>query len=295
MRFLFVDRILELSPHVVRGLKHVSSDDFFLTLDDEGKPCFTPSLIGESIGQLAAWSIMAHNNFSARPVAGVVARACMHRPVHLGETLWLEAVIESVDEVAISYRGNAWVGEQLVFAIDGALGPLLPMIDFIQVDEVQRQFNEIYRPGLWPALRTVVKSSISIEHNSHNSYSMVYDKIINSMPGVSLVAEKYISRSAPYFPDHFPHKPVLPMTVLLECNLNLAREFIRQAGYSQAYQICELRRIKMSEFVRPGDIVVTVVGLKSYQDDQLILSFRSEVDGKRVCVVDVVMVVKGSD
>ena len=51
-------------------------------------------------------------------------------------------------------------------------------------------------------------------------------------PGISLIAEKRVTRAAPYFPDHFPNKPVLPMTVLLECKLNLAREFIARAGYA---------------------------------------------------------------
>ena len=83
------------------------------------------------------------------------------------------------------------------------------------------------------------------------------------------------------------------MTVLLECKLNLAREFVARAGYKNHYLIKELRKIKMNEFVLPGDVLVCDVKVKQHTEDELVLTFRSEVDGKRVCVVDVVLISKG--
>ncbi|WP_028388542.1 hydroxymyristoyl-ACP dehydratase [Legionella fairfieldensis] len=298
MRFLFVDRILELVPNkLIRGLKHITSEDVYLCYDETGKPCFIPSLIGETLGQLAAWNVMVVNDFTLRPVAGVVASARLHRPAYVGETLLLESVIEVLDERAVQYRSVAHVQGEVVFTIDGALGPLLPMDDFINEQEVRSQFAEINRPGDWPQdLRATTQDyELIIQPESFARVSMFsFDRILAFQPGCSLIAEKCITRAAPYFPDHFPNKPVLPMTVLLECKLNLAREFLARSALEFHYQISELRKIKMSEFVYPGDVITCYVKVKQRDAQQLILSYRSEVDGKRVCVLDIVMIAQGN-
>jgi 3-hydroxymyristoyl/3-hydroxydecanoyl-(acyl carrier protein) dehydratase len=296
MRFLFVDRILQLSPgKLARGLKHVTREDAYLCSDDSGRLCFVPSLIGETLGQLAAWSVMAANNFSLRPVAGVVASAHLYRPAYVGETLLLESVIESLDEKAVQYHSIARIGNEIIFSIEGALGPLLPMQDFINSELIRSQFKEINRPGDWPPLNEI---ELNLEIGDKGTSAMVaapmlFDRILNSEPGLSLIAEKRITRAASYFPDHFPNKPVLPLTVLLESKLNLAREFLDRASLTQCYQVSELRKIKMNEFVYPGDVLVCQVKVKQQDERQLVLSYRSEVEGKRVCVLEVVMIAKG--
>ena len=297
MRFLFVDRILELSPtKFVRGIKHITRDDAYLCHDERGALCFIPSLIGEALGQLAAWNVMVSNDFTRRPVAGLASSAHLYRPAYVGETLLLESFIDSLDETAVQYHSIARVAVEVVFTIDGALGPLLPMADFIDPIEVRRQFTEIDRPGdcssasLPPAENA---SSIEIETTSPRVAPMLFDRILSSEPGVRLCAEKRVTRAAPYFPDHFPNKPVLPMTVLLECKLNLAREFIARASFAKQYQVSEMRNIKMNGFVSPGEVVVSSLTVKRHDADALILSYRSEVGGKRVCVLDLVLTARG--
>jgi 3-hydroxymyristoyl/3-hydroxydecanoyl-(acyl carrier protein) dehydratase len=265
----------------------VTCDDFFLHMDNSGKVSFIPSLIGETLGQLAAWNVMVSNNFTARPVAGVVSKACFHRSVHPGETLYLESTIDSLDEHAVNYHSEAFVGEESVFTIEHALGPLLQMNDFIDSEEVKRQFQEINRPGVWEKEQPI--SSIFKPGSNFTSRSFEFDRIIESHPGLSLRAEKKISRSAAYFSDHFPRKPVLPLTVLLECKINLARYFLKISPFSVYYHIFEMRKIKMNEFVYPGDVIQCHLNVKTHNEDELVLSFRSEVNNKRVCVLEIVL------
>ncbi|CEK09477.1 hotdog family protein [Legionella hackeliae] len=293
MRFLFVDRILQLSPgESIRGIKHITQDDAYLCYDETGKRCFIPSLIGETLGQLAAWNVMSFNGFTLRPVAGVVASARIYRSAYVGETLELESFIERLDDTAVQYHSVARIRNEIVFEVDGALGPLLPMEEFIDVEEVRRQFHEINRPGNWSQSAGSPWQIMTTEVIPPIP-ALSFDRIVALEPGVSLIAEKNVTRAAPYFPDHFPRKPVLPMTVLLECKLNLAREFLAQSKFNTAYQISELRKIKMNDFIHPGDTVTCHVKVKQQDDSQLILSYRSEVEGKRVCVLELVMTARG--
>ena len=297
MRFLFVDRIVESIPgQLSRGIKHISQDDTFLTVDEEGRSCFTPSLIGETLGQLAAWNVMHYLEFTYRPVAGIVAAASMHRPAYVGETLLLESFIERIEDAAMQYHSIARIGDEPVFSLEGALGPLLPMDDFIDSDQVKQQFSEINRPGDWSTVSTGSISLLNSELMANEQLpllSMTFDRIYSCDPKVSLIAEKRITRAALYFADHFPKKPVLPLTVLLECKLNLAREFVARSGYPLSYRVFEFRKIKMNEFVYPGDILKCYVTVKKQTEEELILAFRSEVLGKRVCIVDVVLIPRG--
>lgn len=289
MRFLFVDRVLELVPgKYIRGIKHITRDDPYLCQDGQNKLYFVPSLMGEALGQLAAWNIMVSNDFTLRPVAGLAICARLHRPAYVGETLLLESFIDRLDDAAVQYHSIARVADEVVFTLDGAIGPLLPMEDFIDRNVVRQQFAEIDRPGDWPCAMTST-TELDVESTIRVA-PMLFDRILSSEPGVSLCAEKRITRAAPYFPDHFPNKPVLPLTVLLECKLNLAKEFVSRAGFAKPYRVKEMRKIKMGEFVHPGDVLVCSISIKRHDDEQLVLTYRTEVEGRRVCVLDMVMI-----
>lgn len=288
---------MQLSPgDSIQGLKHVTYDDPYLQQNEQGQYTFIPSLIGECLGQLAAWNVMFSNGFTKRPVAGLASSARVYRPVYVGETILLDSTIDSMDDVAMQYHSVAYVGNDVVFTLDGALGPLLPLEDFIDPVLVRRQFMEINRPGDWSGLKKVMPlppMEEKLPHSLHLAPPMMFDRILSNEPGVHLSAEKRITRAAAYFPDHFPNKPVLPLTVLLQCKMNLAYEFVARAGFSKRYHVSELRKIKMKDFVSLGDVLVSTVNVKSHDADSLVLTFCTEVDGKRVCVLDLIMTVKG--
>lgn len=295
MRFLFVDRILEDLPGShIRGIKHISWEDPWLYHHPAQGACFIPAFIGETLGQLAAWSVMASKDFRQRPVAGVVALACLHAPAPVGATLQLEAFIDRLDDEAVQYRAEARIDDLPVFTLEGAIGPLLPMNTFIASSTVQRQYQDIFRPDPAYQLPARHEDAQLLPPACLPAFPVLqFDTLLHSQPGVSLTAEKNITRAAGYFDDHFPRNPVLPMTVLLACLSNLAETFVRIAGFSTHYRVSELRKIKMNTFVRPGDRVICQVHIKHHDASALILHFRNEVDGNRVCVVDIVLMPQG--
>lgn len=290
MRFLFVDRILSFIPgKYISGIKYITPDDFYLIKDNCGHSIFPSSLIGETLGQLAAWNVMFCQDFQTRPVAGVVSSAKMHRPVKIGDVLFLESFIDNIENHAVSYHSIARVNNETVFTIESALGPLLPMRDFISDEEIKQQFAEIYRldEGYSPTPSQGLLISSALHH-----YDFAFDKIIEANPSIEWIAEKYVSRMAPYFADHFPRNPVLPLTVLLECKISLVRTFMEENYKNLPYDILELRKIKMNEFVRPGDTVQTSMKIKSHENNEILFVFRSEVNQKRVCVLEMLISMK---
>lgn len=290
MRFLFVDRILALSSAAgsICGIKHITPADYYLSSDELERQYFIPALIGETLGQMTAWAAMERSEFRLRPVAGIVESVTMSRPAYVGETLELESWIDALDDTAVEYHGEVRIGSEVIFRLEGALGPMLPMDHFIDPTTVRRQFAEINRPGEWPYRSSVSSSCMTAE--SQHSICLQFDHITQHEPGVGLTAVKHVSRAAPYFADHFPHKPVLPLTILLECKMNLAKEFLRQAGWGDAYSVRSIRRIKMSDFVSPGDVVICQVSVKSQTAQELILRYISSVAGKRICGLEMVLV-----
>jgi 3-hydroxymyristoyl/3-hydroxydecanoyl-(acyl carrier protein) dehydratase len=293
MSFLFIDRMFAFVPgKSCTGLKHITYDDTYLVYNEKNQLCFSPAIIGEALGQLAAWNAMFSVDFKMRPVAGVVDSVCLHRNILVGETVVFNAVIDSIDETAIQYHGNATIGDEEVFTLSSALGPMLPMQDFIDQDLAKKQFDTIYRPIDYATNQELLNCDVTdlIDTSKVNITSLTYDKIIANDPGQNLVASKKIMRSAPYFDDHFPNKPVLPLTVLLACKINLAQEFIARAGYKDKYRVKSVRKIKMNDFVQPGDEVISSIRVKHYYEDELILQYRSEVGGKRVCILEIKMV-----
>lgn len=295
MRFLFVDQILNREhPHRITGVKHITPDDVFLCRSKESDAlCFIPSLIGETIGQLAAWHVMQQKNFTLRPVAGVVAEAVMHQPAYVGQTLLLECEIDALDDVAVEYHGHASVNGERVFSVNGAIGPMLPMEQFIDPELVKNQFLEIDRPTQIED-ESFYHFDDSLSFNQGiQEYSMRFDKIYDMQATQSCKAFKKISRSALYFADHFPNKPVLPLTVLLECKRQMAEEFLSASGWSSKYRLLRMEKIKMSDFVQPGDVIKTELLVKKKSEDALVLHLRSFLPNKRVCVVDLVYQVEG--
>ncbi len=294
MHFLFVDRItqLELGSTTV-GIKHVTPDDYYLVSDETGRRCFVPALVGETVGQLAAWNVMASCDFTKRPVAGIAEFARLHRPVYVGETLLLASELKKLDDTVVQYEAEARVGDELVFELS-ALGPLLPMNDFIEQNEVRAQFDALNQPGDIHASLASKPLNEACDMPQPAEALVHFDRVVAHEKGVSISAEKSVTRAAPYFRDHFPKKPVLPMTILLECIMNLGRQFTDTADFGSPYVVQEMRRIKMNDFVLPGDVLTTNLSIKSHKDGILVLKCRVSRFEKRVCLLELVMRAKGA-
>lgn len=274
--FHFVDQILELDPgrHAL-GVKHVTSGDTFLRATAAGESALLSGIIGEALGQLGAWSVMVANDFTVRPVAGVVGEIAITGEAAVGDTILLDTTIDSLTEDAVVYHAVASVDGETVLRLENALGPLLPIEEFNDPDELRERFARIHRPGAPdeapdPGAETAVPFDVS------------FDEILSFDACKEATAVRALSGREEFLADHFQRKPVLPLSLLVESLLQLGQKLLEEGG--SRYVPVAARKIKMNRFVEPGDSLVAKVRVAERGAESALLKFRCELDGARVCV-----------
>lgn len=278
MSFLFVDKITDTTPGLrIQGTKTISACEPYLLNIPGEQPIFPLALIGETLGQLAAWNAMEHLKFTLRPVAGVVSQVNFLRPAYVGETINFIAEIESLEHHAIQYNGRAIINNETILNLEGAIGPMLPMTDFIDSDLVSLQYQQVLHDK---------KNQVSCAAPAN---IFCVDEILSHEIGFQITAQKYIPPDAPFFQDHFPLKPVYPLTLLLENTMALAKVFLESMAPSKTYSISALRRIKMNTFVNPGDTIDLTLHIKSETSEGYILMLIAKVFEKKVCILELIV------
>ena len=275
--FHFVDQILELDPgrHPL-GVKHVTPGDTFVRPTAGGEPALLSCIIGEALGQLGAWNVMAAKDFSVRPVAGVVGEVVITGEAAVGDSILLDTRIDSVTDDAVFYHAIATVDGTEVLRLENTLGPLLPMEQFNDPDELRERFGRIHCPGA-PA------EAPKLEGDPAVPFDMSFDEILSLESGKEATAVRQVSGREAFLADHFPKKPVLPLSLLLESLLQLGQKLLVEDGGAR-FVPTGARKVKMTRFVEPGSSLVAKIRVVERSAQNALLKFRCEVDGGRVCV-----------
>jgi 3-hydroxyacyl-[acyl-carrier-protein] dehydratase len=132
-----------------------------------------------------------------------------------------------------------------------------------------------------------------LERLPHRFPFLLVDRVLDVVPGKSILAVKNVSMNEPYFQGHFPGHPVLPGVIIVEA--------LAQAGGLLAYEtataddrisILYLVGIEESRFrqiVRPGDQLTLRVELVNHRRNLWRFSAVAEVDGKAVAEAQILM------
>lgn len=280
--FHFVDRIVRFEPgrHAV-GVKHVTAADAFLYTRN-GARSLRSCIVGEALGQLAAWVVMQANGFSLRPVAGIARDVEISGTAVPGDALVLDATIDSVGDGVVGYHALATVGGRRILAIDEGLGPLLPLEEFDDPDRLRRHFARIQGPDGAEAVPPGAGNPTPLAPSW-----IEFDQIRSWDAGRSAEAGKRISAAWPFFGDHFPRKPVFPLSLLLECLLGLGETLLADVEPAAAPLLpARIRRVKMNRFIEPGETVIARAEVRSRSGADAALAFRCEVEGQRACIAE---------
>ncbi len=264
MAFLLVDRITEIDPGKrARGQFVVPAD-----LRDPSH-----CIVAEAVGQLAAWAAMAKVGFRRRPVAGLAGEVKFKERAAPGTILDLEVELESCDSDAVLYDGCARVGPLPIVEMSRCVGPMLPMEDFEAPEAARARFELL--------------CGEEAPHQGFSCHAAVSPCVvpIDHDPGKRLRAAMHVPLSAPFFADHFPRKPVLPGTLLLDAQLRLAVGLAAEAVDPSVWMLLTSTRVwnvKLRAFVHPGqtlEICAQVVGVSQACAE---IALTAEVGGQRI-------------
>ncbi len=230
--FSFVDRIQSFQP----GSRILGSYVIPAAVDT-----FSPSLVGEAVGQLAAWAAMSAANFQRRPVAGLAGAIDLLGPVRPGQTVELSAELESIDDEAVAYRGEARVDGTPVIRLHDCVGPMIPVVDFDDPQALRDRFALLCGPGAAPGG-------------------------FQGLPGFALEqadgekgrcrrASFQVPPSAALFEDHFPRRPVFPGSLLMHLNLQLAATLAQEIlpASPGVWALRTISDVKLRTFIPPGE------------------------------------------
>lgn len=135
-----------------------------------------------------------------------------------------------------------------------------------------------------------------IERLPHRFPFLLVDRVLEVVPGKSIVALKNVSVNEAYFQGHFPGHPVVPGVLIVEA--------LAQAGGILAYEtateeerlwilyLVGIEETRFKQTVRPGDQLMLHVELLKRRRNLWRFAARAEVDGK-VAAKTVVLMADG--
>lgn len=114
MRFVLVDRFVELAGGRAVALKTFSPDEDFLADHFPGFPVIPGALLAEAMGQTGGWLIAWGEGFRRWPLLTMIDGVKLRRFVRPGEEIRLSAELRSSTGDAYEVRGEAEVGGRRV-------------------------------------------------------------------------------------------------------------------------------------------------------------------------------------
>ena len=99
---------------------------------------------------------------------------------------------------------------------------------------------------------------------------LMIDRVLECEPNKRILALKNVSANEPYFPGHFPHRPVMPGVLILEAMAQAAgilvfRTLERKPDDKSVYYYAGIDNARFKKPVEPGDqlmIEVLILGSK---------------------------------
>jgi len=128
--FLLVDRVTELEiDRRIVGIKNVSRNDHYLSVEASGAAIFPPTLLTEAIAQVGAILILAKpENRQRLPLLAGIKRFRFRQPVQAGDVIEMEARVVRLGSRMGVLEGVARVNGKVIAGgtMTCALGPAQP-------------------------------------------------------------------------------------------------------------------------------------------------------------------------
>ena len=128
-----------------------------------------------------------------------------------------------------------------------------------------------------------------MERLPHRYPMLLVDRVLEMVPGKSIVAIKNVSMNEPFFTGHFPHHPVMPGVLIIEAMAQAAALFsfegddkVNPANNKIAYYLVGVDRARFRRPVVPGDQLRLDVTADRISRTMCKYTARATVDGQEV-------------
>ena len=140
-----------------------------------------------------------------------------------------------------------------------------------------------------------------MERLPHRYPMLLVDRVLEMVPGKSIVAIKNVSMNEPFFTGHFPHHPVMPGVLIIEAMAQAAALFsfegneeVNPANSKIAYYLVGVDGARFRRPVVPGDQLRLEVTADRISRTMCKYTARATVDGqeaaeaKLMCAIRVI-------
>jgi 3-hydroxyacyl-[acyl-carrier-protein] dehydratase len=128
----------------------------------------------------------------------------------------------------------------------------------------------------------------------HRYPFLMVDRVIECVPGKTIVALKNVTMNEPFFPGHFPHRPVMPGVMILEALAQAAGILaFKTVGIvpdeNTRFYFVGIDNARFRKPVEPGDQLLLRATFQRAMRG--IWKFRTvaEVNGEEVCAADMMV------
>ncbi len=132
-----------------------------------------------------------------------------------------------------------------------------------------------------------------LERLPHRFPFLLVDRVLDVVPGKSIVAVKNVSANEAFFVGHFPGHPVMPGVLVLEALAQasgvLAWESVTAEERIWILYLVGIDKARFKHPVRPGDQLVLKAELVQRRRNLWRYAAHAEIDGKLVAEAEILM------
>ena len=131
----------------------------------------------------------------------------------------------------------------------------------------------------------------------HRYPFLLVDRVVELVPGESLLAFKNVTVNEPFFQGHFPHRPVMPGVLILEamaqaCAILASSSLGEGASETRVYYFTGIDKARFKRPVEPGDRIDINVKILRRIKNMWKCEAKAEVEKNLCCAAELMFTYK---